>query len=217
MAKLYDMAQMTVTGGGGSNLTLGSAVAADGITYLTFAGAGAVNGDLVSYRIKDTGGAWEVGRATYSSTGPALNSRTLLFSSTGSLLTVTTAATVMIAGLAEDFRDVASNAGYGAPSVSWLAGTNPAKAVLIAANRALVINSVTCVVMASGASGLTATVKNGAGTAIHSTAFDLSHVPWVTNQTAAVTTLASGDYLWIDTAGTWTSSTSIANITVFLA
>jgi hypothetical protein len=102
MAKLYDMAQMTVSAGGAGTLTLGVAAVVGGVTYQTFTAAGAVTGDTLSYRISDAGNAWEVGRGAYNSTGPTLG-RGLLSSSTGSLLTVTTSALVSIAALAEDF------------------------------------------------------------------------------------------------------------------
>jgi hypothetical protein len=56
MAKLYDMAQMSVTSvatAGTGTITLGAAAVADRITYLTFAQAGVANNDVVSYRIRD--------------------------------------------------------------------------------------------------------------------------------------------------------------------
>jgi hypothetical protein len=104
LAQLYDMAQMTVSVGGTGNLTLGAAAVAAGVTYLTFAQAGVQDQDVLSYRVAD-GGAWEVGRAPWTAAGTILGPRTMLFSSTGSLLTVSTSATVMIAPLAEDFLD----------------------------------------------------------------------------------------------------------------
>jgi hypothetical protein len=110
MAKLYDMAQMTVSGTPGTGtITLSAAAVVAGITYQTFAAAGALTGDSISYRISDSGNAWEIGRGTYNSTGPTLT-RGLLFSSTGSLLSATAAALVSIAALGQDFTDLQASA-----------------------------------------------------------------------------------------------------------
>jgi hypothetical protein len=213
MAKLYSMAQMTVSAAPGTGtISLGAAAAADGITYQTFAQAGIQNADVVSYRIRD-GAAWEVGRGTYTATGTTL-SRGLLFSSTGALIAATAAALVSIDSLGEDFTDIQTKTGLGAPSCSWLAGANPKSAVMVVANRALTITGISVVIMASNA-GATVTVKNKAGTALHTPAFDLSQAANLYNITPlAVTALAANDYLWLDTAGTFTAS--VGNVTVFV-
>lgn len=72
MAKLFSLARVvTSTTGTGATIALGAAVSG----YLTFAGAGVSNGDVIAYAIKD-GANSEVGTATYSSTGPQLTGRT---------------------------------------------------------------------------------------------------------------------------------------------
>lgn len=102
---------MTVTSTGTGTLTLG--VASSG--WRAFSASPAVpDGTMVSYRIDDTGGAWELGVGTYTVSGLTLT-RTLRESSTGSLLSVTTSATVTIVALAEDFI----------PSSNWTATAAP--------------------------------------------------------------------------------------------
>lgn len=222
MAKLFDMAQMSVTGTPGTGtITLGAAAVVGGITYLTFATAGVLNADQVSYRITD-GTAWEVGRGTYTTAGTTLT-RGLVKSSTGSLLSLTSAAIVSIVALGEDFADLVATdtanralIGLGAPSVSWLAGANPNNAVVIIANRALTITGISGVVRVANGAAATVDVFNAAGTKINtSTAFDANGSVGVQNLTLAVTTLASGDYLRLGATGTFTAS--IGNITVFVS
>lgn len=99
MTKLVNRAKMTTATTGTGTITLGSAV--DG--YQSFASAGVVNSDVVRYAIEDDLGAWELGTGTYTSTGTTL-SRTLLESSTGSLLNLTGNAVVYVIAAAEDVQ-----------------------------------------------------------------------------------------------------------------
>jgi hypothetical protein len=92
---LNNVAQLTATTGTGA-VTLGAAVAG----AQTFAGGGAVNGGAYSYRIDD-GAAWELGEGVYTASGTTL-SRSLVSSSTGSLLALTGAATVSVLALVSD-------------------------------------------------------------------------------------------------------------------
>ena len=62
--------------------------------YQSFAAAGVLNGETVTYVITD-GNAWEIGTGTYTSSGTTM-ARSLIQSSTGSLLSLTGAAIVSV-------------------------------------------------------------------------------------------------------------------------
>jgi hypothetical protein len=83
VVRLYDNVRMTVAAPPGmGDVLLGSAQ----VARRSFADAGALDGDNpVSVRFDD-GDAWELSYVTYHVTGPRLTGRTLLASSTGSLL-----------------------------------------------------------------------------------------------------------------------------------
>lgn len=89
----------TTTGTG--TITLSSVVPG----FQSFASAGIVNGNVVSYTIED-GNNFEVGVGTYSSTGPTLT-RTLVQSSTGALLNLTGSARVYVIMSAADMTALA--------------------------------------------------------------------------------------------------------------
>jgi hypothetical protein len=101
---LRNRAKMTISsvaGGGTGTLTLGSAVAG----YQTFAAANVANAEVVTYCIEETGGLWELGTGTYTSseTTLSLSRSSVIASSSGtSLVTFTTAATVYVTASAAD-------------------------------------------------------------------------------------------------------------------
>ena len=101
MAKLFDRVKQAVSGGpytGNVSVTLGSAVTG----FRTFSDAGVSNSDVVSYVIEEAG-AWEVGTATYSTTGPSLTSRTVSSSSNSNThIDLTSAAIVYSAAARAD-------------------------------------------------------------------------------------------------------------------
>jgi len=97
MTLLANRAKMTTTTTGTGTITLGSASTG----YQSFASAGVVNGETVRYVIED-GTAWEIGVGVYTSTGTTLT-RTLIESSTASLLNLSGSAVVFISPISDDF------------------------------------------------------------------------------------------------------------------
>lgn len=98
--KYYNIARMTVASAPGTGtITLGVAVS----SFLSFAGAGISNGELVTYTIED-GANREIGRGTYTSAGTTLARTTILNSTNaGSAITATANAQVFITAAAQDF------------------------------------------------------------------------------------------------------------------
>lgn len=97
-AYLYDLARMTVaTAPGVGAITLGAAVP----SFLTFAQAGVLNGQIVRYSIRD-GLQREVGFGTYTSAGPGLTRNVRKSTNGDALLNLTAGAVVAIVETSED-------------------------------------------------------------------------------------------------------------------
>lgn len=164
MSKLVNRAKMTSSTTGTGTITLGSAVTG----FQTFAAAGVVNADVVRYVIED-GNAWEIGNGTYTATGTTL-SRSLLASSTGSLLSLTGNAQVFVTATAEDFNELAplaSPALTGTPTAPTAAvGTNTTQIATTAFVNAEIANDAT--LKANNLSDLAnaATARNNLGLTI---------------------------------------------------
>ena len=138
MSKLVNRAKMTTATTGTGTITLGSAFSG----FQTFAAAGVVNGDVVRYVIEE-GNAWEIGNGTYTATGTLL-ARSLLASSTGSLLSLGGNAAVFVTATAEDFNELAplaSPALTGTPTAPTAAvGTNTTQVATTAFVNAEIAN-----------------------------------------------------------------------------
>lgn len=96
--KLVDLARMTTTTTGTGTMTL---AAASG--FKTFAQAGVVDGQTVSYAIED-GTNREVGRGVYSSVGPSLTRTVIASTNSDAKIALSGSASVAVAILAEDHK-----------------------------------------------------------------------------------------------------------------
>lgn len=104
MTKLYNRAGVACATTGTGTITLGAALGAvnpNVCSYQTVGTAGATDGQVLSYLILDSNGAWEYGTGTYTAAGTTL-SRTLGQSSTGSLLSLTASSQVFLTARKED-------------------------------------------------------------------------------------------------------------------
>jgi hypothetical protein len=87
---------------GTGDITLDAAVP----SFLTFAEAGAQDGDIITYAI-EANAEREVGRVTYRSAGPTLEGRTVLRSTNNNqLINLTGHAEIAISAAAEDFNEL---------------------------------------------------------------------------------------------------------------
>lgn len=119
MPDVFNRARMTTATTGTGTITLGSAVS----RFQTFANAGVPDAAVVHYTIED-GTAWEIGTGTYTTTGTTL-SRTLVQSSTGSLLVLSGSAEVFITAPATAIRNLdAVNAATARTNLGLVIGTN---------------------------------------------------------------------------------------------
>lgn len=98
---MLNRAKATTATTGAGTVTLSSGVT----PYQSWSSAGAVNGGVYDYLIED-GTAWEIGYGTYTSSGTTL-SRTLVASSSGSLLSLSGSATVSMISSARQLNNMA--------------------------------------------------------------------------------------------------------------
>lgn len=110
-------------------MTLAAAVTG----YQTFAAAGAVTGDIISYSIQD-GAAWEIGWGTYNSTGPTLTRNPIHSSNANAAISMTANAEVVATIRPADLIAASMGGGVGGPPMynGTLSVTASASTLIIA-------------------------------------------------------------------------------------
>lgn len=101
MGLLFNIARMTTATTGTGTITLGSAATG----YLSFAGAGVADGDIVSYAIED-GSNREVGTGTYTASGTTLSRTVEDSTNSGAAINLSGSAEVFITPIAGDFTKI---------------------------------------------------------------------------------------------------------------
>lgn len=96
--KLYSLARMTTATTGTGTITLGSAVSG----FLTFAGAGVADAEVVTYAIKD-GVNSEIGTGTYTSSGTTLTRTVVKSTNSDTAINLSGSAEVFITPSHKDF------------------------------------------------------------------------------------------------------------------
>lgn len=104
--KFVDRARMTTATTGTGTITLNTPAPA----FQSFAAAGIGDADNIRYLIED-GAAWEIGTGVYGSSGATLT-RSLLSSSSGSLLTLSGSAVVSAIAAATDITKLGDAVTY---------------------------------------------------------------------------------------------------------
>src|SRR3979409_2301963 len=125
MAKLYNLARMTTATTGTGTITLGAAVSG----FLSFAGAGVANGEVVAYGIKD-GANSEVGTGTYTSSGTTLTRNVTTSTNGNSAISLSGAAEVFVTARADDLTTTQAAAEAGTDNVTLSSPLRVAQALV---------------------------------------------------------------------------------------
>jgi hypothetical protein len=202
MAKLFTGARMTTATTGTGTITLGTAVSG----YLTFAGAGVANGNVVSYGIKD-GANSEWGTGTYTAAGTTLTRTVTLSTNANTAINLSGSAEVYITPRKEDLLSITetqnANTVFAGPSSGGAVA--PAFRALVAAD-----------IPANAGLTLLATLTASASATLDDTAditatydlymFELRNIVPATNNTGLLMRFSE------DAGATWKATTYISEI-----
>ena len=192
---------MTTSTTGTGTLTLGSALSG----FQSFVASGVVNADTVTYVIED-GTAWEIGNGVYTSVGTTL-SRSLLSSSTGSLLSLSGNAVVYVSVISQTIDDLyATKANLASPTFTGTplaptatVGTNTTQVATTAFVNAEIANDAPSKT-GTGASGTwgisisgNAATATSASSAASAVTLSTTRTDWSTN---GVITAVVGQLAW---------------------
>lgn len=106
MAKLYNLAVMTVASTGAGTITLGSPAIIGGVQYLSFASAGVQNSEAVAYSINDPNGASEAGTGVYTTSGTTLTRTPVTSTNGNAAINMSAAAIVRISPSKADLANL---------------------------------------------------------------------------------------------------------------
>lgn len=142
MAKLYNLARMSISASNSTTLTIGSAATG----FLSFSDAGIQNGDTITYAIED-GNSREIGRGVINTTSGVLTRSVLKSTNGGSVISISAAGQVFITMAAEDIDALQATTGNFATSANVGAnvGLTTTGAAFGNSTINLVINSVSFV------------------------------------------------------------------------
>ena len=208
MTNHYNLARMTTATTGTGTITLGSAATG----FLTFAAAGAVDGDLVSYAIED-GNNREVGIGTYAASAQTLTRATILNSTnSGAAISLSGAAQVFSAILAQDLLSAVYDIGFEVEGLTYSSEVVGRFAFPRSAAIAAGASGVAKAGTAATGSAVYALARNGTG--IGTITFAASGTTGTVSITAT-TNFVSGDVLTV--TGPATPDATLANVGITLA
>ena len=208
MTNHYNLARMTTATTGTGTITLGSAATG----FLTFAAAGAVDGDLVSYAIED-GNNREVGIGTYAASAQTLTRATILNSTnSGAAISLSGAAQVFSAILAQDLLSAVYDIGFEVEGLTY--SSEVVGRFVFPRSAAIAIGASGAAKAGTAATGSTVYALARNGTGIGTVTFAASGTTGTVSITAT-TNFVSGDVLTV--TGPATPDATLANVGITLA